>query len=117
MKEPRKHQPHWKDSTITARSKKRTTKDNEWAAQISGGRYPTLRKLMTAIHKGEFVLQADTLITKGTSTLEIRGEQPITFKAVAFKKGPQSPTGTIHGKAFTISIPDGTITEKKDKQS
>jgi hypothetical protein len=29
----------------------------------------------------------------------------------------QSPTGTIHGKAFTISIPDGTITEKKDKQS
>lgn len=55
-KPPRTHQPHWKDNTRTARSQKRTKQDDAWANQISGGRYPTLRKLMTAIHKGEFAL-------------------------------------------------------------
>lgn len=55
----RKHQPHWKDSTRTARSQKRTKQDDEWANTISGGRYPTLRKLMTAIHNGEFALSVD----------------------------------------------------------
>ena len=57
---PRKHNPAWKDNTRTARSQKRTKQDDDWAAQISGGRYPTLRKLMTAIHKNEI-----TLILKG----------------------------------------------------
>jgi hypothetical protein len=52
--QPRKR---WKDSTITARSTKRTTKDNDWAKTISGGRYETLRKLMTAIHNGEITLK------------------------------------------------------------
>lgn len=61
-KSPRTHQPHWKDSTRTARSTKRTNKDNEWANTISGGRYPTLRKLMTAIHNGEIELA--TIIKK-----------------------------------------------------
>jgi hypothetical protein len=108
---PRKHQPHWKDSTRTARSTKRTNKDNEWAARISDGKYPTLRKLMTAIHTGKIVIlknavllpngdailenvelrdKKGTLITEGTSTLEIRGEEPLTFRAVAFKKVEQS---------------------------
>lgn len=54
---PRKHNPKWQDSTRTARSQKRTKQDDEWAARISGGRYPTLRKLMTAIHNGEIILK------------------------------------------------------------
>jgi len=36
--------------TSTQRSQTRTAKDNAWAAKVSGGKYKTLRKLMTAIH-------------------------------------------------------------------
>ena len=57
MTTKRTHQPHWKDNTRTARSQKRTKADDAWASQISGGRYPTLRKLMTAIHNKEFTLR------------------------------------------------------------
>jgi len=42
----------------TERGQTRTAKDNAWAQTISGGKYDTLRKLMTAIHKGEFVVVA-----------------------------------------------------------
>lgn len=45
------------NNTRTARSAKRTKADDDWAAKISGGRYTTLRRLMTAIHNGEIVAQ------------------------------------------------------------
>lgn len=44
------------DYTSTKRSQKRTSQDDTWAQMVSGGKYGTLRKLMTAIHKGEFAL-------------------------------------------------------------
>ena len=46
------------DYTSTQRGKKRTTHDNLWAYVVSKGKYDTLRKLMTAINKGEIVLVA-----------------------------------------------------------
>lgn len=46
------------DYTSTQRGKKRTTQDNLWAYVVSNGKYDTLRKLMTAINKGEIVLVA-----------------------------------------------------------
>lgn len=46
------------DYTSSKRSQKRTAQDDTWAQMVSGGKYETLRKLMTAIHKGEFVLVA-----------------------------------------------------------
>ncbi|HMM98546.1 MAG TPA: hypothetical protein PKC99_06030 [Anaerolineales bacterium] len=48
---PQKH-----DYTSTQRGKKRTEQDNLWAYTVSQGRYNTLRKLMTAINKGEIIL-------------------------------------------------------------
>lgn len=44
------------DYTSTQRGKKRTTQDNLWAYVVSRGKYNTLRKLMTAINKGEIIL-------------------------------------------------------------
>ena len=44
------------DYTSTQRGKKRTTQDNLWAYVVSKGKYDTLRKLMTAINKGEIIL-------------------------------------------------------------
>lgn len=44
------------DYTITKRSRKRTDQDNLWAYTVSRGKYNTLRKLMTAINKGDIVL-------------------------------------------------------------
>ncbi len=44
------------DYTSTQRTKKRTEQDNLWAYTVSRGRYNTLRKLMTAINKGEIIL-------------------------------------------------------------
>jgi hypothetical protein len=65
MTTPRKRNPDWKDHTRTARSQKRTKQDDDWAAKISSGRYSTLRKLMTAIHNGEFhLIQVDFIPTK-----------------------------------------------------
>jgi hypothetical protein len=55
-KQPRTHNPAWQDRTRKERAAKRQTQDDAWATLISGGRYPTLRKLMTAIHNGEFEL-------------------------------------------------------------
>lgn len=52
----RKHQSHWQDNTRKERSTKRLSQDNAWAAQISNGKYPTLRKLMTAVHNGNVIL-------------------------------------------------------------
>ena len=46
------------DYTSTQRGKKRTEQDNLWAYVVSKGKYKTLRKLMTAINKGEIVLVA-----------------------------------------------------------
>ena len=53
-----KEKPQKHDYTITKRSQKRTTQDNLWAYVVSKGKYDTLRKLMTAINKGEIVLVA-----------------------------------------------------------
>lgn len=55
-KAPRIHQKHWADTTNSARTQARTDADNAWALAVSGGKYSTLRKLMTAIHRGEIVL-------------------------------------------------------------
>ena len=44
------------DYTSTQRGKKRTEQDNLWAYVVSKGKYNTLRKLMTAINKGEIIL-------------------------------------------------------------
>jgi len=44
------------DYTSTQRGKKRTEQDNLWAYVVSKGKYDTLRKLMTAINKGEIIL-------------------------------------------------------------
>ena len=55
-KAPRTHQKHWADTTNTARTQSRTESDNAWALAISNGKYSTLRKLMTAIHRGEITL-------------------------------------------------------------
>ncbi len=44
------------DYTSTKRGKKRTEQDNLWAYVVSKGKYDTLRKLMTAINKGEIIL-------------------------------------------------------------
>jgi hypothetical protein len=46
------------DYTSTQRGKKRTEQDNLWAYVVSKGKYNTLRKLMTAINKGEIILVA-----------------------------------------------------------
>ena len=46
------------DYTSTQRGKKRTEQDNLWAYVVSKGKYNTLRKLMTAISKGEIILVA-----------------------------------------------------------
>ena len=51
-----KASPKKYDYTSTKRSQKRTSQDDTWAQMVSGGKYGTLRKLMTAIHKGEFAL-------------------------------------------------------------
>jgi hypothetical protein len=53
---PRKHDPKWADNTAKQRNINRTAQDNAWANAISNGKYPTLRKLMTAIHNGDLVL-------------------------------------------------------------
>jgi hypothetical protein len=45
-----------KPKTSTERGQTRTAKDNAWAKKISGGKYKTLRKLLTAIHKEEITL-------------------------------------------------------------
>ena len=63
MKAPRKHNPDWQDNTRKERALKRQSQDDAWASEISNGKYPTLRKLMTAIHKGEI-----TLILKGNQS-------------------------------------------------
>lgn len=55
-KAPRTHQKYWADTTNAARTQSRTESDNAWALAVSGGKYPTLRKLMTAIHRGEITL-------------------------------------------------------------
>ena len=55
-KPPRTHQKHWADTTNSARTQSRTESDNAWALAISNGKYSTLRKLMTAIHRGEITL-------------------------------------------------------------
>ena len=55
-KAPRTHQKHWVDTTNSARTQARTESDNAWALSVSGGKYNTLRKLMTAIHRGEITL-------------------------------------------------------------
>jgi hypothetical protein len=55
-KAPRKHDPRWKDTTSTARTQGRTAQDNAWAQAVSGGKYQTLRTLMTTIHRGEIIL-------------------------------------------------------------
>lgn len=51
-----KSAPNKHDYTSTQRGKKRTTQDNLWAYVVSKGKYDTLRKLMTAINKGEIIL-------------------------------------------------------------
>ncbi len=51
-----KGSPKKYDYTSTKRSQKRTAQDDKWAQMVSKGKYETLRKLMTAIHKGEFAL-------------------------------------------------------------
>ena len=53
-----KSAPNKHDYTSTQRGQKRTTQDNLWAYVVSKGKYDTLRKLMTAINKGEIVLVA-----------------------------------------------------------
>jgi len=53
---PRKHDPKWADNTAKQRNTDRTAKDNAWANMISKGKYPTLRRLMRAIHAGEVVM-------------------------------------------------------------
>jgi len=55
-KAPRTHQPHWADTTNSARTQARTESDNAWALAVSGGKYSTLRRLMTAIHRGEITI-------------------------------------------------------------
>jgi hypothetical protein len=55
-KAPRTHQKHWADTTNAARTQSRTEADNAWAQLVSGGKYQTLRTLMTAIHRGEITL-------------------------------------------------------------
>lgn len=55
-KKTRKHNPAWKDNTASQRTKDRTAQDNMWAYTVSRGKYNTLRKLMTAINKGEIIL-------------------------------------------------------------
>ena len=54
MKKEAKPQKY--DYTVTKRSQKRTEQDNLWAYVVSKGKYNTLRKLMTAINKGEIIL-------------------------------------------------------------
>lgn len=77
---PRKHNPAWKDNTRQARALKRQSQDDTWASTISGGKYTTLRKLMTAIHKGEIVL------FKGT----VEHSHSDTTLTLLNKKGKQS---------------------------
>jgi hypothetical protein len=55
MKNKKENKPKH-DYTSTQRGKKRTEQDNLWAYTVSRGRYNTLRKLMTAINKGEIIL-------------------------------------------------------------
>jgi len=51
---PVKKKPAPKSST--QRSQTRTAKDNAWAAKVSGGKYKTLRTLMTAVHADKITL-------------------------------------------------------------
>lgn len=60
----RKHDPRWKDTTSIQRTKDRTAQDNAWASRVSNGKYPTLRKLLTAIHRGAITLAETNPIPK-----------------------------------------------------
>jgi hypothetical protein len=62
MSKKRTHNPNWQDNTRKERALKRQSQDDAWSARISGGKYPTLRKLMTAIHKGEITLVYATFV-------------------------------------------------------
>ena len=64
------------DYTSTQRAKKRTEQDNLWAYVVSKGKYNTLRKLMTAINKGEIILVAVEKITPANKACTGRGLQP-----------------------------------------
>jgi len=56
MKTKNEVKPKKYDYTVTKRSQKRTEQDNLWAYTVSRSKYNTLRKLMTAINKGEIIL-------------------------------------------------------------
>jgi hypothetical protein len=77
-KAPRTHQKHWADATNTARTQDRTELDNAWALSVSGGRYPTLRKLMTGIHRGEITLAETQPTLREPDTRLMAGSHPIS---------------------------------------
>jgi hypothetical protein len=52
----RKHKPGWKDHTRKARNARDLKKDNDLANEISSGKYPTLRRLVSAAKRGEILL-------------------------------------------------------------
>ena len=76
MSTKKEAKPQKYDYTVTKRSQKRTEQDNLWAYTVSRGKYNTLRKLMTAINKGEIILVAVEKITPANKACTGRGLQP-----------------------------------------